>query len=403
MRISHKHKFVFLSKWKCGSESIREMLNPYTDVFPCQKYPYYHHTNARLLKNHFDSQGWDWNDYFVFISIRNPWEMLVSLYFYGLPDEEGKYYWDRHWDQIEKDIYIPRQRIIPDTIISFDEWIKNYDLNRFTLEYFAYSKKGDNLVDYFIKLENIKNDLIKLRHETGINFDDKKIPHLNPSTHPEYQAFYSEETISIVAETFKSDIEAGGYIFEKMKIRRAKTGSSVFNYPLFYSERDFLLKQLDAKSQDLKNEMFKLHQKLNTIEKDKAKLKEKFNTIEKEKLNQTKNIESLNITRLNLLNECEKLKINETKLTSELKSLTNEQSTIIAERDRLKKLERKLEADYSALNIKITKMKTEAEVLKDKIAVYSKNIDVLNNENDRLQQKVKEKEKKINVLIALLR
>ena len=329
--------------------------------------------------------------------------MLVSLYFYGLPDKEGKYYWDRHWDQIEKDIYIPRQRIIPDTIISFDEWIKNYDLNRFTLEYFAYSKKGDKLVDYFIKLENIKNDLNKLRHETGINFDDKKIPHLNPSTHPEYQAFYSEETISIVAETFRSDIEAGGYIFEKMKIRRAKTGSSVFNYPLFNSERDFLLKQLDTKSQDFKNEKFKIHQKLNTIEKEKAELKEKLNTIEKEKLNQTKNIESLNIARLNLLKKCEKLIINETKLTSELKSLTNEQSNLIAECDRLKKLEKKLEADYSALNIKTTKIKTEAEVLKDKIAGYSKNIDVLRNENDRLQQKVKEKEKKINVLIALLR
>jgi len=96
MRISHKHKFIFLSKPKCASESIREKLNKFSDIKSEGKYPYHHHTTAFELRMHFNAMGWNWDEYFSFTTIRNPWDMIVSLYHYGKPDKNGLYFYEKN-------------------------------------------------------------------------------------------------------------------------------------------------------------------------------------------------------------------------------------------------------------------------------------------------------------------
>ncbi|WP_367268204.1 sulfotransferase family 2 domain-containing protein [uncultured Thiohalocapsa sp.] len=80
MRISHQHRFVFLSNPQSGSTSIRIALDPYSDIKSSTEFPYHHHTNARRLKEHFLKQGWDWNSYFKFTTVRNPWDRMVARY-----------------------------------------------------------------------------------------------------------------------------------------------------------------------------------------------------------------------------------------------------------------------------------------------------------------------------------
>ena len=72
MRISHKYKFVYLAKYKTASSAIRTGLDPYSDIKSTQLYPYYHHTPLAPLKAHFEEQGWDWESYYVFTSVRHP-------------------------------------------------------------------------------------------------------------------------------------------------------------------------------------------------------------------------------------------------------------------------------------------------------------------------------------------
>ena len=142
MRISHSHRFVFLSKWKCASEAIRAALDPFSDIVSTQEYPWYHHTPLAPLKREFAERGWDWDSYFVFTTVRNPYTMLNSLYAYAKPDTSGLMWWERLWDEVVEERYPSLERRVPTDPVSFEEWILTHDLSRFTLEAFTRDESG---------------------------------------------------------------------------------------------------------------------------------------------------------------------------------------------------------------------------------------------------------------------
>jgi len=53
-------------------------LTPYSDLISGAEHPYYHHVSARQLRDHFKKMGWDWDGYFKFSFVRNPWDRMVS-------------------------------------------------------------------------------------------------------------------------------------------------------------------------------------------------------------------------------------------------------------------------------------------------------------------------------------
>ena len=87
MRISHKHKFIFFCNPKTGSDSFREMLNPYSEIkvnnnskIQGEKYPFYTHISPIETKKTFKNLGWHYDDYYKVVCTRNPYNKLVSLY-----------------------------------------------------------------------------------------------------------------------------------------------------------------------------------------------------------------------------------------------------------------------------------------------------------------------------------
>jgi hypothetical protein len=86
MRISHKNKFIFFSNPKTGSESLREMLTPYSDILDIpykettKENPFYSHISPLEVKNIFNAQGFNFDEYYKIVCIRNPFNRLVSLY-----------------------------------------------------------------------------------------------------------------------------------------------------------------------------------------------------------------------------------------------------------------------------------------------------------------------------------
>ena len=225
MRISHSKKFIFFSKPKCASSSIRKILNKYSDIISTDYAPYHHHTTAMQLKIHFNELGWDWDNYFKFITIRNPWDMIVSFYHFAKPDINGIYYWEKSRDGVSRD---------GRTQLPFEEWILRKDIKKswhallykdgeyhknlwtnnfsfFTLNNFILDEKGETMVDCVIKTEDIENGIKTVFDKIGIPF--KRIRKLNKSKHNPYRQYYSEETKKLIEEEFQYDIKIGGYEF----------------------------------------------------------------------------------------------------------------------------------------------------------------------------------------------
>ena len=198
MRISHKYKFVYIAIPKTGSESVRASLDGYSNIRSVgdKTSPYYWHTKATDLKKHFRERNWDWGRYFKFTFVRNPWDMLVSLY---------KYF------QHNKTLSLPRDG---------GPEFKSFLLNRIresspsvVTHSIYYTEGEDVLVDFIGKFENLQEDFNIICDKIGI--PHQKLPHKNATKHKHYTEYYDAETKQIVAEKYAKDIEMFGYEFGK--------------------------------------------------------------------------------------------------------------------------------------------------------------------------------------------
>ena len=73
---------------------------------------------------------------------------------------------------------------------------------------------GASLVDYVVRLENLKEDLSPIveKHfpDFYINYNIRE----NTTEHDHYSTYYNERTKSIIADLFHYDIEKWGYKYE---------------------------------------------------------------------------------------------------------------------------------------------------------------------------------------------
>jgi hypothetical protein len=205
MRISHTHKFVFIAPPKTASSSVRRSLNSVSDVqsngSPGSNL--YYHVKPEKLKKYFEDKNWNWDEYFKFAFVRNPWSRLVSQWQYrlriaGKPNAE--------WETFGKNSikFINKHK-------SFDNYIRNIRPFNFMCYSWIYNKSGEQLVDFIGKFENLQQDYDTVCDKIGI--PRKKLPHKNKSTPKHYSEYYDDETKQIVAKKFKKDIEYFEYEF----------------------------------------------------------------------------------------------------------------------------------------------------------------------------------------------
>jgi hypothetical protein len=198
------------------------MLDEYSDIKSTDKRPYYHHIRAVELKWHFEEMDWDWDSYFSFISIRNPWDLMVSMYHYAKPDVNGIYFWQeklggKSYDKNNRmsfEDFIKKGRTyhhvyFKNGVKMTNQWVE--DLSAWALDGFVLGEKGNLLVDYIIKVEEIQKGVDYLCETVGIpRVEIKKV---NTTDHDHYRAYYNDETRKIVEKVFQYDIEMGKYCF----------------------------------------------------------------------------------------------------------------------------------------------------------------------------------------------
>lgn len=225
MIISHKHKFIFIATPKCASTTIEAALAPLHQInanqFDDNPDSFYHrqwHIAPKNLKTHFKEMNWNWDKYFKFAFVRNPWDRLVSNFKY---QKKLVYSTDKHGKFFRADGEISNLTIQAKQSI-YEEFKKNTKENNFKLWlsrdrgvgpcFDFLSDKGGNLMMNFVgKVENLQEDFDTICDKIGI--PKQQLPHANKTKHKYYTEYYDDETRAIIAEKYAKDIEHFGYKF----------------------------------------------------------------------------------------------------------------------------------------------------------------------------------------------
>jgi hypothetical protein len=222
--LSEKHKYIYIVNPKTGSTSVRNLLlhklkqssllqNNFNDN---NKYDI-HHNNTVLTKDMCSKLNKNYNDYFSFTTIRNPWEKMVSLYFYAKPDKNFCELFEKTYDKSTAFYY------------NFNEWLKNKKINKhncwYKIEHWAFENNTQSVNKiYNIETFSIKQlfqDILQHNKEKGYEFNEKdyeidiELPMENSTTHEHYSKYYNDESIEIIRKIFAKDIEIGNYEFER--------------------------------------------------------------------------------------------------------------------------------------------------------------------------------------------
>lgn len=205
MLISNKKKFIFIHIPKTGGTSLRTSLEAYTDVGEWRGFTPHGHARQKnkLITKHgyainaMKVLGNTYNKYFSFCIVRNPWDWLVSIYFFS------RIYRRDTKHQIANSLLFPE----------FVEWFcdqspRIYPVVGGQLPYI--SKNGSIIVNKVYKLENFKNVCKDISRILGIHISTNK---LNSSKHRHYTEYYTQKTQKFVQKLFKKDIDKFGYRF----------------------------------------------------------------------------------------------------------------------------------------------------------------------------------------------
>lgn len=84
MRISLTHRFVAIANPRCGSSSLRGMLDRHCPLKGPETCDLPAHASLRRVEAWLAGQGHDPEAFFWFTTVRNPWDRVVSIYHYGL-------------------------------------------------------------------------------------------------------------------------------------------------------------------------------------------------------------------------------------------------------------------------------------------------------------------------------
>jgi len=189
--INHDKKIIFVHIPKTGGASI-ESLFCASPLYGKEKHLMSHEYDPKYLKS-----------YFKFAFARNPWDRILSYYFFRL---KKNYEMFGHGD-------------------SFSNWIKflgncrdNDYKNNFFQFYLSIQNQSEFIfrndylmVDYVGKFENLQQDFNAICDKAKMS--RRRLPHKNKSNHKHYTEYYDDETRQIVAKKYAKDIEYFGYEF----------------------------------------------------------------------------------------------------------------------------------------------------------------------------------------------
>ncbi len=149
-------------------------------------------------------------DYFKFTIVRNPWDRLVSAYFYLRDGGFGST--DRNFFERELSEFRGFDAFV-------HGWVNRSNIWRwyhFRPQYhFMLDRRERVALDFVAFFENLNDDFRYIANRMGL---DCRLPKSNESTHSLYADHYDKQTRNIVADVYADDIRMLGYSFDNSSI-----------------------------------------------------------------------------------------------------------------------------------------------------------------------------------------
>jgi hypothetical protein len=207
MIISHKHRYIFFATPKTATHAIREALHHHSAaddweqqaLFGRQAIPIpkiaeikHGHISVQQLRPALD-QG-QWNDYFRFSFVRNPFDRFVSTCAFlnrGNPSFEGN---SISWMKLalERPAFRARILVMPQSNLLTDV-------------------NGDLGVNFLGRYEALQESLDTIFDQLGLPTVQLKLR--NRSEHAHYREYYDDHLRSLVEELYQTDLQNFNYTF----------------------------------------------------------------------------------------------------------------------------------------------------------------------------------------------
>lgn len=205
--VIHKYKAIYFPIPKVASSSMKKFISRILNIKGSKEHErkspqYYNFREFPFVKKNEILKKY--KNYFKFTFVRNPYDRLVSCYEHWIKNEFRSNF----------DIY---DSVKPE--MSFEEFVKaiskipdHISDGHFRSQHtFITDRKGNLLVNFIGKIENINTDFKKVCKKTGMPY--KKLSRINKKAEKNYREYYDEETKKLVQERYKKDFEMFGYEF----------------------------------------------------------------------------------------------------------------------------------------------------------------------------------------------
>lgn len=225
MLISHDKKFIYLKTIKTAGTSVEIFFQEHClpKAHPCHLSPthlmnetisnngivghrgnsipdkvkYYNHMPAHEIKMLVGDDIWE--NYFKFCVIRNPFDKVVSWWWFQLSENQRNEYAFKDFNDIKA---------------NFKDWL----LSTETFPHDDHIYKINNVicVDSFINYENLIHDTELVSQKLNIIFDITKLKryksgYRKKDTH--FSEYYDNETATVVKNKFSWEISTFGYVW----------------------------------------------------------------------------------------------------------------------------------------------------------------------------------------------
>jgi len=183
-----QNNLIFISIPKTGTISVRKSLGLNSS---------YNHMTCRYIKKKIGDEKWD--NCFKFTFIRNPYDRLVSWYFFHRDIQNIDLYQKYHF----------KSWIMDDCPNHWTKASGTHNPDPFNLCNYLLDENDNIMVDFVGRVENINKDFNKLTQAIGV--PKKKLVHVNKSRRKGYKSYYDKESRGYVKKLFAKDFEIFKY------------------------------------------------------------------------------------------------------------------------------------------------------------------------------------------------